>query len=132
MFAHHLYILCHFAEPANITTSPNDALVYVSTSITLTCTAFGIPLPNISWTLPNGSREMSPPSEPDGSSLVSGELRITSHIDISSNQLKSELTIQHVKLEDAGRYTCTATNRVTNTTGPNDTASAALTILGND
>ena len=42
----------------------------------------------------------------------------------------SELTIQFVTLEDAGRYTCSATNGVTNTIGATDTATAALTVLG--
>ena len=69
--------------PQVVTVTPNPAVVKLSESITLDCTADGYPVPTLSWQL-NGA-------------AVSGATQKT-------------YALNNAKVEDAGNYSCLARN----------------------
>ena len=69
--------------PQTVTVTPNPAVVKLSQSITLDCTADGYPVPTFSWQL-NGA-------------LVGGATQKT-------------YALNNAKVEDAGNYSCQASN----------------------
>ena len=101
---------------------PVDITVNVTDAATFTCAAAGVPLPFISWTLPNGT-QISLDSTSDGSPIFV----LTDISDESPIVVVSMLIIESVVPGDAGEYTCTAVN-------PRDTVSetATLTVQGED
>ncbi|KAM3620560.1 uncharacterized protein V6R79_025347 [Siganus canaliculatus] len=92
-------------EAARILNNLTDHKVNVSATITLRCDVAGMPTPMVVWTKNNHT-------------VVEGSGVILSH----HNQ---SLTIQRVKKEDSGRYTCTACN-----SQGCDTSQAFLTTEG--
>uniref|UniRef100_A0A6Q2XVR9 receptor protein-tyrosine kinase n=1 Tax=Esox lucius TaxID=8010 RepID=A0A6Q2XVR9_ESOLU len=78
-------------EPARILTDLLDQRVNVSTTTSLECDVTGTPTPTVAWTKNNQTLV-------EGSGVILGPL----------NRV---LTIQRVKKEDSGLYTCTACNR---------------------
>ena len=64
-------------------------------SVQLNCTFDGLPVPNITWTSPNGS-----------------VLTSQSHIMLQSTNTSTMLTISGSGLGDSGTYTCNATNSI--------------------
>ena len=64
-------------------------------SVQLNCTFDGLPVPNITWTSPNGSI-----------------LTSQSHFMIQSSNTSTMLTISVLGLGDKGTYTCNATNSI--------------------
>ena len=84
-----------------------DIRIYNST-FNLTCTVTSLTVPNITWSSSASAGLLSQPS-------------ITS--DIATHT--SILTLEQVKLNYTGTYTCTAVNE-----GGNDTATANITIFG--
>lgn len=77
-------------EPARILNNLTDHRVNVSATISLTCLAAGTPSPKVVWTKNNQTVE-------EGPGVILGP---DNHI----------LTIQRVKKDDGGLYTCTACN----------------------
>ncbi|XP_022058720.2 vascular endothelial growth factor receptor 2 isoform X2 [Acanthochromis polyacanthus] len=77
-------------EPARIQNNFTDQKVNVSATITLLCEAAGTPNPTVIWTKNNHTVV-------EGSGVILG-------------QHNHSLTIQRVKKEDSGLYTCTACN----------------------
>ena len=77
-------------------------------SVRLTCTAYGVPLPNVTWT-------RLPAAE-----LVAGKyegLRITTNMTPAENIsigrfVTSTIVLCDVQLTNAGRYRCSASNSV--------------------
>lgn len=92
-------------EPARILNNFTDQKVNVSATITLLCEASGTPNPTVIWTKNNHTVV-------EGSGVILGQHNHT-------------LTIQRVKGEDSGLYTCTACN-----TRGCDTSQAYLTTEG--
>uniref|UniRef100_UPI0037E8487E vascular endothelial growth factor receptor 2 isoform X2 n=1 Tax=Semicossyphus pulcher TaxID=241346 RepID=UPI0037E8487E len=92
-------------EAARILNNLTDQKVNVSATITLLCDAAGMPSPTVVWTKNNQTVL-------EGSGVI---LSQNSHI----------LTIQRVKKEDSGLYTCTACN-----SRGCDTSQASLTTEG--
>lgn len=89
------YRRLHFSlsgEPNIITTPSSPVSATTGNTVTLECVAAGDPPPSVEWISPESSR----------SSLQIVETRI--------GVLK--LTIEDVRLEDQGNYTCQATNIV--------------------
>uniref|UniRef100_A0A673AWE2 receptor protein-tyrosine kinase n=1 Tax=Sphaeramia orbicularis TaxID=375764 RepID=A0A673AWE2_9TELE len=78
-------------RPARILTNLTDQKVNVSATVKLICDAAGTPNPTVVWTKNNQTVE-------EGSGVI-----------LSQNNYV--LTIQRVKKEDSGLYTCTACNR---------------------
>ena len=83
--------------PAAIAVFPEDSSVYVGDSIILSCVAYGLPLPTITWLK-------------GGESLVNVTLRdselVTPHVTFT----RSTLQLCAVQLPDSTQYTCQATN----------------------
>ena len=104
---------------------PVDTTVNVTDSATFTCEVAGVPLPSISWTLPNGSQIISQVTDSarDGSPIFA----LTTRSDVSPIVASSVLSIGSVSPGDEGEYTCTAMNS-------RDTVSetAVLTVQGED
>lgn len=83
--------------PLQIVTPPTNQVVLATGTLTVTCTATGVHIPDILWqkgdsVLANGSRVLI-------SEAVSG-----------LNQITSLLTVSGLTSEDSGSYTCNATN----------------------
>ena len=81
----------------------------MGTSVTLTCSASGLHLPNITWTIPDPENERVIISQ-----NTIGEIFITSQLDISNTERA-----------DTGNYSCTAENSV-----GSDTDYIFLQVLG--
>ena len=78
---------------AIITEGPVDTPGVVGGNVTFTCTAIGIPLPNITWMDEDDTMLM-------GSNMV-----------INSTSIQSILTLSNLRDEDFDNYTCTVTNK---------------------
>ena len=108
------YFPC-FPDPAEISTGPIDQEVLTGDTVELSCVAFGVPSPNITWSRP-GVDDLT----------LAGDDRIT----VFMNGNDSRLTISNVQLSDADVYTCTAYNGVENVIDASEEASAIITVLG--
>lgn len=87
----------------NITTSPVDTVVLTSTNSILTCTAIGIPKPNITWVyfFDDNLLVFSP-----------DEYSIEVAIGPGNFQTMSTLTLNNVQPFMSGVYGCNASNEV--------------------
>ena len=83
LFICRCFALLILDAPQTVTVTPNPAVVKLSQSITLDCTADGYPVPTFSWQL-NGA-------------AVSGATQKT-------------YALNNAKVEDAGNYSCLASN----------------------
>ena len=92
----------------DITVGPENAIRIYNSTFNLTCTVTSLTVPTITW---SSSAIASLPSQP---SIIS---HIATHTSI--------LTLEQVKLNNTGTYTCTAINE-----GGNDTATADISIGG--
>ena len=104
---------------ANITEMPVNQTVTSPDDATFSCTASGLPRPNITWT------------SPDSVTLVSGvnDTTITEDDSGGERSLVSTLYIINASPSSSGEYTCNADNTV----GRGDTlimATASLTVYG--
>ena len=87
------YNLCYFiliVVPV-ITQGPIDTPGVLDGSVMFTCTATGIPLPNITWM--------------DENNILMG-----SDMVINGTTIQSTLTLSNLQDDDFDNYTCTATN----------------------
>ena len=100
----------HLVPAPNVTVYPKVANISYNSTFDLTCTVMSLTVPTITWstTAPAGI-----PSQP----LITSD--IATHTSI--------LTLEQVKLNYTGTYTCTAVNE-----GGNDTAAANITIFGKE
>ena len=89
---------------------PEKATINYNSTFDITCTVISLTKPTITWSTSAIAGVPSPPS-------------ITS--DIATHT--SILTLEQVKLNYTGNYTCTAVNE-----GGNDTATADITIVGKE
>ena len=76
-----------------ITQAPMDVSGELGGSVVFTCTATGIPLPDITW------------MDEDGNMV-----EMTSDMVINATNIQSTLTLSNLQDEDFDNYTCTATN----------------------
>ena len=89
---------------------PKNAFVIYYSTFDLTCTVISLTVPTITW---SSSAIAGLPSQPP----------ITSHIATHT----SILTLEQVKLNYTGTYTCTAVNE-----GGTDTVTTDITIVGKE
>ena len=100
-----------------------NTIVSISFDAVLTCEAFGVPAPTISWNLPDGTADCG-----SGSGILHLRISVeTNTSDSSAYRVISRLSVENTELGDAGTYTCAATNGLIGATG---TAAATLTIQG--
>ena len=71
-------------------------------SVTITCTATGVPVPTINWTRADGITDTRYVMEDTSSSMIVNDVY----------QVTRNLTIMNVVSTDSGVYTCTASNVV--------------------
>ena len=83
LFIYQLFPFLFLDAPQTVTVTPNPAVVKLSQSITLDCTADGYPVPTFSWQF-NGA-------------VVGGATQKT-------------YALNNAKVEDAGSYSCLASN----------------------
>ena len=86
---------------ASILLSPGDTITSVGDSLTLSCTAAGIPAPQISW-------------YKDGLLLTTGldNITETQSSNASNHFTVSDLNLCDLQLSDSGQYSCVASNSI--------------------
>ena len=83
------------SDPPTIKSPQPTVYDFQGNGVQLNCTFDGLPVPNITWTSPNGS-----------------VLTSQSHFMIQSTNTSTTLTISVVGLGDSGTYTCNAINSI--------------------
>ena len=94
----------------DITVGPENAIIIYNSTFNLTCTVISLTVPTINWSSLAIASLLSQPS------IIS---HITTHTSI--------LTLEQVKLNNTGTYTCTAINE-----GGGSTATTNITIFGKE
>ena len=84
-----------FLVNPEIAQGPVDAARMLGEDVTFTCTATGLPLPEIAWSSTNA---IDIPVQ-DGDDMI-----------INDTTRQSQITVSNLQLSDFGMYTCTATN----------------------
>ena len=103
-------LLCDLVPP-QITSYPSSQNVVKGSSISLSCTAQGTSLENVTW------------REED--SILEESVQITINITNQTNTLTSQLNIDNVKEPNQGNYSCTAYSEA-----GSDTKSISLFVTG--
>ena len=81
-----------FLVNPEITQGPDDAAEMLGEEVTLSCTATGLPLPDITWSSP-----IDTPVQPSDDMII-------------DSTRQSQITVSNLQLSDFGMNTCTATN----------------------
>lgn len=102
---------------ATILDSPENSTASIGMPVSFTCSASGVPLPDISWLK-------------DGSLLNSDAYNITDTTN-GTYLVRSVLVIENLQLTSAGKYSCTAFNNLT-TGQETDTESFTLQVYGKE
>ena len=89
----------------------------------LTCSVRGVPLPSITWTLPDGRVVMAVDGQSEESPRIYAERLVSTETPYEAN---STLYIGPTVRGDTGEYTCTAMNPVSTSSS----ATAILTVQG--
>ena len=106
-----------------------NTVVNISFDAVFTCEAVGVPIPTISWSLPDGT-ELSAMSG-SGSGMLYSRISIeTNTSDSPSYRVISTLSVDNTEPGDAGVYTCVSVNGVENLIGAAGSATANLTVQG--
>ena len=100
----------HLVPAPNVTVDPEVTIIIYNSTFNLTCVVISLTVPNITW---SSTTIAGLPSQPP----------ITSHIATHT----SILTLEQVKLNNTGIYTCTAVNE-----GGTNTATTNITIVGKE
>ena len=85
-----------FLVDPEITQGPVDAARMLGDDVTFTCTATGLPIPDITWSDPSG---IDIPVQAGDDMIINDTTR------------RSQITLSNLQLGDFGMYTCTATNQ---------------------
>ena len=90
-----VFIYVFLVDP-EITQGPVGAARMLGENVTFTCTATGLPIPDITWNDTSGI----------DISVQAGDDMI-----INDTARQSQITVSDLQLSDFGMYTCTATNQ---------------------
>ena len=93
MYAYDRITFMFSSGPPSIKSLQSTTYVVQGQSVQLNCTFGGLPVPNITWTTPNGSIIIS-----------------QSHFMVQSTNTSTSLTISPLGPGDSGTYNCTASN----------------------
>jgi len=107
----------YLIDPPSITSPPAAVQAVERDNVTLSCTAEGRPLPNITWLVEPYSGGAPVEIERDSGA--------TEQRNKSAHQTTGFLTLQNVRPIDTGNYTCNTSNRL----GSN-TSKALVEVLG--
>ena len=114
------------SAPSTIEIPPQSITVNETDTATFTCSVAGVPLPSITWTLPNDvnleSLAFNQQDVADEQTWVYAETIISNETPYAAT---SVLNIAPVSRGDAGEYICTAVNRLANAS-----STAILTVQG--
>ena len=99
--------------PANITVPPSSTWKSLRDDVTMTCTAFGFPVPSISW-----FKQNKPVTETE-------RVNINQTVTEENLMITSTLRFDRIIREDTGAYSCKAENLV-----GSSQSWANLTVLG--
>ena len=99
--------------PANITVPPSSTWKSLRDDVTMTCTAFGFPVPSISWFKQNKSV------------TETERVNINQTVTEENLMITSTLRFDRILREDTGAYSCKAENLV-----GSSQREANLTVLG--
>ena len=105
------------AVAANITDSPQALVITAPNPVTFSCTASGLPRPNITW------------SDPSSTLLISGSGVTITEMRIGERVIFSTLNISMTVPSNSGNYTCVADNGVTGQ-GDLNRVDATLSVHG--
>ena len=95
-----VFIYVFLVDP-EITQGPVDAAGMLGDHVTFTCTATGLPRPDITWSDTSG---MDIP-------VQAGDDMVINDTIINDTTRQSQITVSDLQLSDFGMYTCTATNQ---------------------
>ena len=113
-----------FSEPATITVPPQNTTVNESDPVMFTCGVRGVPLPSITWSLPDGQTVVAV----DGQSEEPPRIYAETFVSVESPyEATSTLFIGPTVRGDTDEYACTAMNPVSTSSS----ATAVLTVQGN-
>ena len=84
-----------------ITQAPNDTPSMINDSVTFTCMATGVPLPDITWSS-------------DSSNNITGQPDVMISDTVDGTMRESQLTLTNLQADDFQNYTCNATNQFGN------------------
>ncbi len=112
-----LACLLAFAVPAVLLSYPLNTVANASGDLNLTCVAYGIPEPTITWNGPGGS-----------DNFTSEDILQTTVSQNGSELVVSVLQLRSLLLSDAGIYSCTAVNTVVGGMVTEDSRNFTLTI----
>lgn len=115
------YLFILHIDPSEILVGPSDTIVNETFSATLTCTATGYPLPNITWWM--GSQRIQ-------NDNVKYNITETVWNGMLLYNITSVLVINDINKGDQRSYNCSSTNGVGNFIGVTDYAVSQLTIQG--
>ena len=106
-------------DPPNVVATVSEVVVNQTQSATLSCEAFGIPIPSISWI------------DDSTGSLVAESAGITTiTTSTQSSTLLSVLTFLNTTRENQSTYTCVGSNGVDNVINTPENDTVALFVQG--
>ena len=107
------------ADPPSVAVNPLEQVVNQTDRVTITCTIFAIPFPQVTWTdNRNGLVVTGESASMDVNQMDSGNIRT------------SELVFLNIVKADESNYTCTAVNNVTNIIGVPEEATGSIVVQG--
>lgn len=114
--------MLHSIDPPNVTVSPASTIINRSSelSVELTCEAFGIPPPTLTWSVDKTGQTLT--TDTNGVEIDT--------TDNGDGTTTSVLTISEPRDPDESNYTCSAVNGVTNVLGTAESGTAELFVQG--
>lgn len=113
------YLFLSLSDPPSLSISPTAETVNQTDQVSITCTVFAIPPPEITWT-----------DDRDGTDITSQEEVIEITETDVDNTHTSVLTFLSIVKANESNYTCTAVNNVTNIINSVNVATSSLTVQG--
>ena len=106
-------------DPPSVAVDPEEQVVNQTDRVTITCTIFAVPFPQVTWT------------DNRNGSVVTGESADIDVIQTDSGNIRtSQLVFLSIVKADESNYTCAAVNNVTNIIGVPEEATGNIVVQG--